>query len=49
MGAFGPGVLVNWVGVTTGANPDFNGWHSREHIPERLAVPDFIADSGPSR
>jgi hypothetical protein len=40
-GLLGSGVLANWGGVIEGADEDFNAWHSREHLPERLAVPGF--------
>lgn len=38
----GAGILANWGGVVDGADADFNAWHSREHLPERLAVPGFL-------
>lgn len=40
-GLMGTGVLVNWGGVVADQEDDYNMWHSREHMPERLAVPGF--------
>ena len=40
-GLMGQGVLVNWGGVDAEQEDDYNMWHSREHMPERLAVPGF--------
>jgi len=38
----GQGVLAFWHDVTTGGEGEFDQWHLREHIPERLAVPGFL-------
>lgn len=38
-GVLGRGALVNWGGVVAAQEADYNMWHSREHMPERLAVP----------
>ena len=40
-GLMGEGALVNWGGVVAEHEDDYNMWHSREHMPERLAVPGF--------
>ncbi|KPL55185.1 hypothetical protein ABB55_25565 [Prosthecomicrobium hirschii] len=40
-GLLGRGALVNWGGVVAEQEDDYNMWHSREHMPERLAVPGF--------
>jgi hypothetical protein len=40
-GLMGQGALVNWGGVIAEHEDDYNMWHSREHMPERLAVPGF--------
>jgi hypothetical protein len=40
-GLMGRGALVNWGGVVAEQEDDYNMWHSREHMPERLAVPGF--------
>jgi hypothetical protein len=41
MSLLGRGALANWGGVIAAADSDYNDWHSREHMPERLAVPGF--------
>jgi hypothetical protein len=38
----GTGVLANWGDVLPEAEDDFNAWHTREHMPERVAVPGFL-------
>ena len=38
----GQGVLAFWHDVAEGADGEFDRWHLREHIPERLAVPGFL-------
>ncbi len=40
-GLLGLGALVNWGGVIAEQEDDYNMWHSREHMPERLAVAGF--------
>ena len=37
----GEGVLAFWHDVAPGGDGEFDQWHLREHIPERLAVPGF--------
>lgn len=35
------GIIVIWNDILPEARDDFLEWHSREHIPERVAVPGF--------
>ena len=36
------GVLAIWNDVDPNGEDDFNAWYTREHIPERVAVPGFL-------
>ncbi len=38
----GQGVLAFWHDVAPGGDGEFDRWHLREHIPERVAVPGFL-------
>lgn len=38
----GQGVLAFWHDVAPGGEGEFDQWHLREHIPERVAVPGFL-------
>jgi hypothetical protein len=38
----GRGVLAFWHDVAAGGEGEFDQWHLREHIPERVAVPGFL-------
>ena len=38
----GKGVLAFWHDVAPGGDAEFDEWHLREHIPERVAVPGFL-------
>jgi hypothetical protein len=38
----GSGVLAFWHDVVPGGDGEFDEWHLREHIPERVAVPGFL-------
>jgi hypothetical protein len=38
----GQGVLAFWHDVASGSEGEFDQWHLREHIPERVAVPGFL-------
>jgi hypothetical protein len=38
----GKGVLAFWHDVAPGGEAEFDQWHLREHIPERVAVPGFL-------
>ncbi len=42
MGLLGRGVLLIWNDVAPGGDAEFNHWHIREHIAERVAVPGFL-------
>jgi len=39
MGLLGSAVLVNWGGIVTKKEIDYNQWHSLEHMPERISLP----------
>jgi hypothetical protein len=36
-----PGILAIWTDIAPELEAEFNEWHCREHLPERLAVPGF--------
>ncbi|MDX6752082.1 DUF4286 family protein [Geminicoccaceae bacterium 1502E] len=36
------GLLAIWHDIEPGAEAAFHDWHSREHLPERMAVPGFL-------
>ena len=38
----GPGLLLNWFDLADESAADFNAWHSREHVIERLSIPGFV-------
>jgi hypothetical protein len=38
----GQGVLAFWHDVAPGGEAEFDLWHLREHIPERVGVPGFL-------
>ncbi|MGH7300443.1 MAG: hypothetical protein ACREJE_08530 [Candidatus Rokuibacteriota bacterium] len=38
----GQGVLAFWHDVAPGGDAEFDHWHLREHIPERVDVPGFL-------
>jgi len=38
----GEGVLALWNGVEAARTQDYNLWHTREHVPERVAVPGML-------
>jgi hypothetical protein len=42
MSLLGEGVLVIWNDVAPGGEAEFDHWHFKEHMPERLAVPGFL-------
>jgi hypothetical protein len=42
MGLLGRGVLAIWNDVAPGGDAEFNHWHTREHIPERVSIPGFL-------
>lgn len=37
----GSGFMAIWHDVKPEGEPDYNVWHTREHMPERLGVPGF--------
>ena len=37
----GAGFMAIWHDVKPEGEPDYNVWHTREHMPERLGVPGF--------
>lgn len=37
----GAGFMVIWHDIRAEGEPDYNAWHTREHMPERLGVPGF--------
>jgi len=39
----GRGFLALWNGVDPEREPEYNRWHSREHVPERVDIPGMIA------
>lgn len=38
----GHGVLAIWNGIEAGDEAEFEEWHTRQHLPERAAVPGFL-------
>lgn len=36
-----PGIIVIWNDILPESRADFLEWHSREHVPERVAIPGF--------
>ena len=42
MGLLGRAVLAFWHDIASGGDAEFNYWHTREHIPERIAIPGFL-------
>jgi hypothetical protein len=42
MSLLGEGALVVWNDVASGSEREFDRWHIKEHMPERLAVPGFL-------
>jgi hypothetical protein len=41
MSLLGEGALVIWHDIAAGCESDYNEWHSKEHILERVRVPGF--------
>jgi hypothetical protein len=37
----GSAFLAIWHDIETQGEPEYNAWHTREHMPERLGVPGF--------
>jgi hypothetical protein len=42
MSLLGSAVLVNWGGINPDKEEDYNQWHSKEHMPERISLPGFL-------
>ncbi len=42
MGLLGTGILAIWNDVAPGGDAEFNHWHTREHVPERVGIPGFL-------
>lgn len=42
MGLVGGGVLAIWNDIAPGDEAEFNHWHTREHVPERVGIPGFL-------
>ena len=42
MSLLGGAVLVNWGGIIPDKEEDYNQWHSKEHMPERISLPGFL-------
>jgi hypothetical protein len=42
MGLLGAGAMIAWCDVAVEAIPEFEDWHTHEHMPERLAIPGFL-------
>ena len=38
-----PGMLIVWMNIAPGHEEDFDGWFTRQHVPERVGVPGFRA------
>lgn len=36
-----PGMLIVWMNIPADARDDFDGWFTRQHVPERVGVPGF--------
>lgn len=45
MGLLGEAVLAMWWDIPPKGASEFEDWHSREHMPERLAIPGFLRGS----
>ena len=41
----GKAAVVIWCDVDPAIRPEFEEWHSTEHIPERVAIPGFLRGS----
>lgn len=39
----GQGLLALWNGVDPGRRAEYDLWHTREHVPERVAVPGMLS------
>lgn len=41
MSLLGKGALTIWHDIAAGCEPDYNEWHSKEHMLERVGIPGF--------
>ena len=41
-GLVGEAFVAIWHDIVAEGQPEFQAWHTREHMPERLAVPGFL-------
>ena len=39
----GEALLLLWNDIAPSVEPEYNRWHSREHVPERVSVPGILA------
>lgn len=39
---WGSAALVNWLEPEVDCEPEFNQWHTLEHLPERMSLPGFL-------
>lgn len=42
MGLLGKSALMMWFDLASEHLPELGAWHSREHLPERMALPGFL-------
>ncbi len=42
MSFLGTAILAFWADIEPAGEADFNDWHTREHMPERVSVPGFL-------
>lgn len=42
MGLLGEGILAIWNDIAPGGDAEFDRWHTREHVPERVSIPGFL-------
>lgn len=38
----GPAFLIMWHDITAEGDAEYNLWHTRQHMPERIALPGFL-------
>ncbi len=38
----GSAFVIMWHDITPEADSEYNLWHTREHMPERIALPGFL-------
>jgi hypothetical protein len=38
----GNAFVAIWHDIRSEAEPEYNRWHTREHMPERLSIPGFV-------